>query len=75
VQDVRDLIAYRLQLGGNGGRQAPALARGWRKEVVGRRIDDFLAGAVALRVDDPLAEQPLAIEPLPDRQGSTAANS
>ena len=75
VQDVRDLIAYRLQLSGNGGRQPPQLARGWRQEVIGRRIEDFLTGTVALRVDDPLAEQPLAIEPLTGRQPAAAENS
>jgi hypothetical protein len=31
---------------------------------VGRLIDDLLAGKVAIRIADPLAEEPLTFEPL-----------
>ncbi len=61
VQDVRDLVEYRL----NGGRAAegpPALACGWRAEVVGRTIDDLLAGRLAVRIRDPKADEPLVLE-------------
>lgn len=61
VEDVRDLIAYHL-----AGRQPPgplpALARGWRAEVVGRVIEDLIEGKMVVRVGDPASEQPLILE-------------
>lgn len=62
AQDVRDLIAYRLNLGGFAPGEVPLLARGWRSEVVGQVIDHLLAGDVAIRIADPLADEPLAFE-------------
>jgi ribonuclease D len=62
AQDVRDLIAYRLGLGGFEDGELPALAIGWRAEVVGQVIDHLLAGDVSIRIADPLAEEPLAFE-------------
>jgi ribonuclease D len=62
AQDVRDLIAYRLKLGGFEPGEVPLLARGWRAEVVGQVIDHLLAGDLAIRIADPLADEPLAFE-------------
>jgi ribonuclease D len=62
AQDVRDLIAYRLQLGGFAPGEVPLLARGWRAEVVGQVIDHLLAGDLAIRIGDPLADEPLEFE-------------
>jgi ribonuclease D len=62
ASDVRELAAYRLGLI-NDKDEPPLLGRGWRAEVVGRMIDDLLAGRIALRVGDPLAEEPLLFEP------------
>jgi ribonuclease D len=62
AQDVRDLIAYRLGLGGFEEGELPALASGWRAEVVGQVIDHLLAGDVSIRIADPLADEPLAFE-------------
>jgi len=62
AQDVRDLIAYRLNLGGFAPGEVPLLARGWRSQVVGQVIDHLLAGDVAIRIADPLADEPLAFE-------------
>jgi ribonuclease D len=45
--------------------QPPLLGRGWRAEVVGRLIDDLLAGKLAVRVQDPRSDEPLAFYPLP----------
>jgi ribonuclease D len=62
AQDVRDLIAYRLKLGGFAPGEVPLLARGWRAEVVGQVIDDLLAGELSIRIGDPLADEPLEFE-------------
>ena len=62
AQDVRDLIAYRLKLGGFAPGEVPLLARGWRAEVVGQVIDHLLAGDLAIRIADPLADEPLEFE-------------
>jgi ribonuclease D len=59
------LVAYRLGLAdGNGDPQPPLLGRGWRAEVVGRLIDDLLAGKVGIRIRDPRSEEPLVFEPV-----------
>ena len=63
ASDVRDLVAYRLKLPGTPT-EPPVLAQSWRAEVVGRLIDDLLAGKMAIRISDPLAEEPLAFERL-----------
>jgi ribonuclease D len=62
AQDVRDLIAYRLNLGGFAPGEVPLLARGWRAEVVGQVIDHLLAGDLSIRIGDPLADEPLEFE-------------
>ena len=62
AQDVRDLIAYRLNLGGFAPGEVPLLASGWRAEVVGQVIDHLLAGDLAIRIADPLADEPLEFE-------------
>jgi ribonuclease D len=64
ASDVRDLVAYRLgMMEGNGHADPPVLARGWRAEVVGRQIDDLLAGKLAIRIHDPRSDEPLTFEP------------
>jgi ribonuclease D len=63
AQDVRDLIAYRLGLGGFAEGEIPVLAQGWRAEVVGQVIDHLLAGDLSIRIADPLSDEPLAFEP------------
>jgi len=65
ASDVRDLAAYRLGLtGGNGRHEPPSLGCGWRAEVVGRLIEDLLAGKVAVRIGDPRSDDPLSFEPI-----------
>jgi ribonuclease D len=63
VQDVRDYVAWRLELPGTP-RETPALALGWRAEIVGSKINDLLFGKGAIYITDPLAEQPLGYRPL-----------
>ena len=55
-------IAYRLNLGGFESGEVPLLAQGWRAEVVGQVIDHLLAGDLAVRIADPLADEPLVFE-------------
>ncbi len=62
ASDVRELVAYRLGLNAPED-ESPALAQGWRAEVVGKLIDQLLAGELTVRVDDPLSEHPLVFEP------------
>lgn len=62
ASDVRDLVAYLLKLPGIDRSEVPALATGWRAEVVGNVIDELLAGKVAVRIRDPLADEPLEFE-------------
>ncbi len=57
VEDVRDLIAYRLGVGDT--QTPPSLATGWRAEVVGHVIEELLAGKRAIRIVDPLSDRPL----------------
>ncbi|TWT48496.1 ribonuclease D [Botrimarina hoheduenensis] len=56
--DIRELISYRLGFSGEG-EDPPALASGWRAELIGNLIDDLLAGKRAIRISDPNCEQPL----------------
>ncbi len=62
--DIRDLIAYRVDQAADGGdrRKPPKLARGWRAEFVGYLFDDLLAGRTAIRVGDPASDHPLIFE-------------
>ena len=62
AQDVRDLIAYRLNLGGFAEGEVPLLATGWRAEVVGQVIDHLLAGDLSIRIANPLADEPLIFD-------------
>lgn len=65
TQELRDLVSYRLGLGGTNDRKTPALAHGWRAEVVGQVVDELLSGRLAVRVHDPRAENPLQLAPTP----------
>jgi ribonuclease D len=63
VQDVRDLVEYRLapdEVPENG---CPSLAQGWRALIVGQTIDRLLEGQLTIRIADPRAEEPLTLEP------------
>lgn len=67
--DVRDMIGYRLGFNSPNDPE-PALAGGWRAELVGNLIDDLLAGRKSIRIANPKREHPLAIDAVP----STPAN-
>lgn len=59
--DVRELVAYRLGMA-HPDDPPPALAEGWRAEVVGSLIDDLLAGKTSIRISNPKSDQPLKFE-------------
>ncbi len=59
--DVRDLIAWRLGERDEGA--PPALAVGWRAEVIGRRLEELLQGRLSVHIRDATDDQPLAFEP------------
>ena len=61
TQDIRDLIAFRLDLKDSAGK-TPTLACGWRAEVVGHTIEELLDGKSSIVIDDPLSEHPLSFE-------------
>jgi ribonuclease D len=69
ASDVRDLVAFRLGFLTTGPEEIVSLTTGWRAEVVGSLLDDLLAGKRSVRIHDPRAPQPLAIELVPGADG------
>lgn len=67
VDDVRDLIAYRLGMANDLNGSPPLLATGWRAEVVGQVIDELLAGKLSVRITNPHSEEPLTFDPVPGK--------
>jgi ribonuclease D len=59
--DIREMIAYELGFANTDNGDLPALAKGWRKELIGSLIDDVLAGRKSIRIDDPHSEHPLDV--------------
>lgn len=64
LEDVRNLIAHHL---GYKTPAPPALATGWRAEVVGQAINQLLDGQLAIRITDPTSDHPLVFERVEDR--------
>lgn len=60
--DLKDLI--RWHSAGQPEARRPSLLRGWRGEVCGQTLLDVLAGRRALRIVDPEAEVPVALDPI-----------
>ncbi|WZO96251.1 HRDC domain-containing protein [Isosphaeraceae bacterium EP7] len=58
--DLKELIRWSLD--GSLGLPRPVLADGWRDQVCGQTLLEVLAGRTSLRVVDPLAEVPVALE-------------
>ncbi|MGI9457809.1 MAG: ribonuclease D [Aeoliella sp.] len=59
--DIREMIAHQLGFGKSKGEEPPALAQGWRAELIGSLIDDLLSGRKSIRIDDPRSEHPLSL--------------
>ncbi len=66
ASDVRDLIAYRMGFGNSDSSEPPALAVGWRAELVGNLIDELLDGKRSIRIHDPKSSHPLKFESVDD---------
>ncbi len=62
ASDVRELVAYHLELNRNDGEDLPALARGWRAELVGRLIEDLMDGKKSIRITDATHADPLSFD-------------
>ena len=61
-QEIKQLIRWHTQ--GVPEPHRPVLAKGWRRQVCGETLLDVLSGRRALRIVDPLADIPVALEPL-----------
>jgi len=59
--DVRELVACHLGFASRDA-EPPALAVGWRAELVGNLIDDLLDGKKSIRISDPSSDHPLVFE-------------
>lgn len=57
TSDLRELIDWRLS--NKSTEETPALAQGWRAEIVGRQIYDLLEGKTTIAVARPKETQPL----------------
>lgn len=69
--DLKDLVGWHVA--GRPADRPPALACGWRAEVCGRVLDEVLSGRRALRIVDPSADVPVALEPSPGDSPDTMA--
>ncbi len=56
--DLRDFVLYRLESNGKN-LPPPAILQGWRRTIIGDRLDDLLHGRLGLALDNPLDEMPL----------------
>jgi ribonuclease D len=62
--DLKDLVRWHLD--GQLPERTPELIQGWRGEVCGKVLLDVLQGRRALRIVDPEADVPVALDPLPE---------
>ena len=60
---LRALVSWNEQ--GRPADRTPSLISGWRGEVCGEPLLRALEGRVSLRISDPLADEPLAVDGLP----------
>jgi len=56
--DLRDFVKFRLEPQ-NEGVPSPSLTLGWRAEIIGKELDDLLAGKLGMVLDDPNSEMPI----------------
>ncbi len=56
--DLRDFVKYRLEVQSDGT-PPPCLTLGWRAEIIGKELDDLLAGRLGMVLDNPTSEMPI----------------
>lgn len=57
AQDIRDLAAWHMKMVPQNPK--PLLATGWRAHIIGKTIEDIIDGTIAIRVNNPRADDPL----------------
>jgi ribonuclease D len=62
TSDLKDLVRWHAE--GKPDGRPPDLARGWRASVCGQTLLGLLDGQITVRVHDPTAEVPVALEEL-----------
>ena len=62
ASDLKELVRWYLD--GQVPERTPDLLQGWRNEVCGQTLLDVLSGRRALRIVDPQAEVPVALDPV-----------
>jgi ribonuclease D len=62
ASDLKELVRWYLE--GEPDNHLPDLLQGWRADVFGRTLLDVLSGRRALRIVDPSAEVPVALDPV-----------
>ena len=56
--DLRDFVKYRLEPQQEDA-PPPSLTVGWRAEIVGKELDELLAGRLGMVLDNPSSEMPI----------------
>lgn len=56
--DLRDFVKYRLDPNSDDGPQ-PSLVQGWRAEIIGKELDELLAGKIGIVLDNPHSDFPI----------------
>ncbi len=56
--DLRDFVKYRLEPQSEDA-PPPSLTLGWRAEIIGKELDDLLAGRLGMVLDNPTSEMPI----------------
>ena len=56
--DLRDFVKYRLDPQSDDA-PAPSLTLGWRAEIIGKELDELLAGRLGMVLDKPTSEMPI----------------
>ena len=64
ASDLKELVRWFLD--GQDAANPPAILQGWRREFCGKILLDVLAGRRALRIVDPKAEVPVALDSIAD---------
>ena len=56
--DLRDFVKYRLEPQADDT-PPPCLTQGWRAEIIGKELDELLAGRLGMVLDNPSSDMPI----------------